>query len=119
MLFNRLVNNAAKEKPRYNRAYSRQDRSCFRRSYDASDNDEGLPLAYNKDMQEDKEAIFDAFDTVKICLTTFIPMLDTMTAIPENMRKAAAGGFINATDCADYLVGKDCRSVTHIRPQVK
>ena len=67
----------------------------------------GLPLAYNKDMQEDKEAIFDAFDTVKICLTTFIPMLDTMTALPENMRKAAAGGFINATDCADYLVGKD------------
>ena len=65
-----------------------------------------LPLAYNKDMQEDKEAIFDAFDTVKICLTTFIPMLDTMTALPENMRKAAAGGFINATDCADYLVGK-------------
>ncbi len=66
----------------------------------------GLPLAYNKDMQEDKEAIFDAFDTVKMCLTTFIPMLDTMTAIPENMRKAAAGGFINATDCADYLVSK-------------
>lgn len=66
----------------------------------------GLPLAYNKDMQEDKEAIFDAFDTVKICLTTFIPMLDTMTALPDNMRKAAAGGFINATDCADYLVGK-------------
>ena len=66
----------------------------------------GLPLAYNKDMQEDKEAIFDAFDTVKICLTTFISMLDTMTALPENMRKAAAGGFINATDCADYLVGK-------------
>ena len=66
----------------------------------------GVPLAYNKDMQEDKEAIFDAFDTVKICLTTFIPMLDTMTALPENMRKAAAGGFINATDCADYLVGK-------------
>ena len=66
----------------------------------------GLPLAYNKDMQEDKEAIFDAFDTVKICLKTFIPMLDTMTALPDNMRKAAAGGFINATDCADYLVGK-------------
>ena len=66
----------------------------------------GLPLAYNKDMQEDKEAIFDAFDTVKMCLKTFIPMLDTMTAIPENMRKAAAGGFINATDCADYLVSK-------------
>jgi len=66
----------------------------------------GLPLAYNKDMQEDKESIFDAFDTVKMCLTAFIPMLDTMTAIPENMRKAAAGGFINATDCADYLVSK-------------
>ena len=66
----------------------------------------GLPLAYNKDMQEDKEAIFDAFDTVKMCLTAFIPMLDTMTALTENMRKAAAGGFINATDCADYLVGK-------------
>ncbi|MCR4594138.1 MAG: argininosuccinate lyase, partial [Clostridiales bacterium] len=57
----------------------------------------GLPLAYNKDMQEDKEAIFDAFDTVKICIKTFIPMLKTMKAIPENMRKAAAGGFINAT----------------------
>ena len=66
----------------------------------------GLPLAYNKDMQEDKEAIFDAFDTVKMCLTAFIPMLDTMTALPENMRKAAAGGFINATDCADFLVSK-------------
>lgn len=66
----------------------------------------GLPLAYNKDMQEDKQAVFDAFDTVKMCLTAFIPMLDTMTALPENMRKAAAGGFINATDCADYLVGK-------------
>ena len=66
----------------------------------------GLPLAYNKDMQEDKEAIFDAFDTVKMCLTAFIPMLDTMTALTDNMRNAAAGGFINATDCADYLVGK-------------
>ncbi|NLA77094.1 MAG: argininosuccinate lyase, partial [Clostridiales bacterium] len=66
----------------------------------------GLPLAYNKDMQEDKEAIFDAFDTVKMCLTAFIPMLDTMTALTDNMYKAAAKGFINATDCADYLVGK-------------
>jgi argininosuccinate lyase len=66
----------------------------------------GLPLAYNKDMQEDKEAIFDAFDTVKICLSTIAPMIDTMKMIPENMRKAAAGGFINATDCADYLVSK-------------
>lgn len=66
----------------------------------------GIPLAYNKDMQEDKEAIFDAFDTVKMCLTAFIPMIDTMKVNAENMRKAAAGGFINATDCADFLVGK-------------
>ena len=66
----------------------------------------GLPLAYNKDMQEDKDLTFEAIDTVKMCLTAFIPMIDTMTALPENMRKAAAGGFINATDCADYLVGK-------------
>ena len=51
-------------------------------------------------------AIFDAFDTVKICVDTLIPMIDTMRVIPENMRKAAAGGFINATDCADYLVSK-------------
>ncbi|MGN0550276.1 MAG: argininosuccinate lyase [Acutalibacteraceae bacterium] len=66
----------------------------------------GIPLAYNKDMQEDKEAIFDAVDTVKMCITAFTPMLDTMKVIPENMRSAAAGGFINATDCADYLVKK-------------
>lgn len=66
----------------------------------------GLPLAYNKDMQEDKEAVFDAVDTLHMCLTAFIPMLDTMKVLPQNMRKAAAGGFINATDCADYLVGK-------------
>ena len=65
-----------------------------------------LPLAYNKDMQEDKEAIFDAVDTVKLCISTFIPMLSTMTVLSENMRQAAAKGFINATDCADYLVKK-------------
>lgn len=64
----------------------------------------GTPLAYNKDMQEDKEAIFDAVDTVKLCLKTFIPMLETMTVYKDNMRNAAARGFINATDCADYLV---------------
>ena len=58
----------------------------------------GIPLAYNKDMQEDKEAIFDAFDTVKMCLTAFTPMVDTMTVLKDNMRKAAAAGFINATD---------------------
>ena len=66
----------------------------------------GLPLAYNKDMQEDKEAIFDAFDTVEMCLTAFTPMLATMTVNKENMRNAAAKGFINATDCADYLTKK-------------
>jgi argininosuccinate lyase len=66
----------------------------------------GLPLAYNKDMQEDKEAIFDSLNTVKMCLTAFIPMLDSAKILTENMRKAAAKGFINATDCADYLVAK-------------
>ncbi|SDO00588.1 argininosuccinate lyase [Acetanaerobacterium elongatum] len=65
-----------------------------------------LPLAYNKDMQEDKEAIFDACDTVKLCLKTFTPMIETMTVLKENMRAAAAKGFINATDCADYLTKK-------------
>lgn len=66
----------------------------------------GLPLAYNKDMQEDKDAVFDGLDTVKMCLTALTPMIATMRMLPENMRKAAAGGFINATDCADYLVSK-------------
>ena len=66
----------------------------------------GLPLAYNKDMQEDKEAIFDAIDTLALCLTTITPMLDTMRTLPANMRRAAAAGFINATDCADYLTKK-------------
>lgn len=66
----------------------------------------GLPLAYNKDMQEDKEAIFDALDTVDICLDTMAPMLGTMRVLPDKMRAAASGGFINATDCADYLVKK-------------
>lgn len=66
----------------------------------------GIPLAYNKDMQEDKEAVFDAFDTVNACLGVFTPMIETMTVNKANMRKAAAAGFINATDLADYLVGK-------------
>ncbi len=66
----------------------------------------GLPLAYNKDMQEDKELIFDAFDTVDACLTVTTPMVGTMTFLPDNMRRAAAAGFINATDLADFLVGK-------------
>lgn len=66
----------------------------------------GTPLAYNKDMQEDKEAIFDALDTVDLCITTLNPLVKTMTVLKDNMKKAAAKGFINATDCADYLVEK-------------
>ena len=66
----------------------------------------GLPLAYNKDMQEDKEALFDAVDTVKMCVSTFIPMLKSAKILSENMRHASAKGFINATDLADYLVKK-------------
>ena len=66
----------------------------------------GLPLAYNKDMQEDKEALFDALDTVELSLKVLAPMLRTAAFHPENMRAAAAKGFINATDCADYLVGR-------------
>ena len=66
----------------------------------------GLPLAYNKDMQEDKEPVFDAIDTVEMCLPVFAAMIDTMTVRTDNMRKAAGKGFINATDCADYLTKK-------------
>lgn len=64
----------------------------------------GLPLAYNKDMQEDKEGVFDAVDTIKMCLPVFTNMLKTMTVKKENMYKAAKGGFMNATDAADWLV---------------
>ena len=63
-----------------------------------------LPLAYNKDMQEDKEPVFDAIDTIKMCLPVFTAMIDTMKVRKENMLKAAKGGFTNATDAADYLV---------------
>ena len=66
----------------------------------------GLPLAYNKDMQEDKEGVFDAADTVDMCLDVFTPMIETMNVLPENMMLAAQKGFINATDLADYLVKK-------------
>jgi argininosuccinate lyase len=66
----------------------------------------GIPLAYNKDMQEDKEAVFDAIDTVKQCLRVLTPMFATMELCRENMKKAALKGFINATDCADYLTKK-------------
>ena len=66
----------------------------------------GIPLAYNKDMQEDKEAVFDAIDTVKQCLRVLTPMFSTMQILKDNMKKAALKGFINATDCADYLTKK-------------
>lgn len=66
----------------------------------------GTPLAYNKDMQEDKELIFDAIDTVNLSLSTINPLIETMNVLKDNMKSAAEKGFINATDCADYLVGK-------------
>ncbi len=80
----------------------------------------GLPLAYNKDMQEDKECVFDASDTVKMCLDVFAPMISTMSVNAENMRKAACEGFINATDLADYLVkkGMPFRSAYKISGQI-
>ena len=66
----------------------------------------GLPLAYNKDMQEDKEAVFDAIDNTSMCISIFTNMLDTATVKADAMHKAAEGGYINATDCADYLAKK-------------
>ena len=66
----------------------------------------GIPLAYNKDMQEDKEALFDALDTCELAIKTFTGMIKTMKVNVKNMRKGAAGGFTNATDLADYLVKK-------------
>jgi argininosuccinate lyase len=66
----------------------------------------GLPLAYNKDMQEDKQPVFDALDQVKMCLSVMTPMIATMKVLPENMLQAARKGFINATDLADYLTRK-------------
>ncbi len=66
----------------------------------------GIPLAYNKDMQEDKEAVFDALDNTKLCAELFTAMIATMTVKTARLREAASGGFINATDCADYLVKK-------------
>ncbi len=66
----------------------------------------GLPLAYNKDLQEDKEAVFDTVDTLKACVRVMIPLVETLEVRPERMREAAAGDFTNATDLADYLVLK-------------
>ncbi len=80
----------------------------------------GLPLAYNKDMQEDKQAVFDAVDTAELCRKVMIPMVGTMKVIPANMMKAAQSGFINATDLADYLVkkGMPFRSAYKISGQI-
>ena len=66
----------------------------------------GLPLAYNKDMQEDKEAVFDCEDTVKMCLRVFTDLLPSLTFNVASMAQGAAGGYTAATDCADYLVKK-------------
>jgi argininosuccinate lyase len=66
----------------------------------------GIPLAYNKDMQEDKEAVFDAGDTVKSCISVLVPMLDTMNINKDTIKSNLKGGFLNATDLADYLVEK-------------
>ncbi|MCI1230799.1 MAG: argininosuccinate lyase [Lactobacillus delbrueckii] len=80
----------------------------------------GLPLAYNKDMQEDKEALFDAIDNVELCLETFIPMIKTLEANEKSMHQAAQKGFINATDLADYLTkkGMPFRDAYHISGQL-
>ncbi|SHI87193.1 argininosuccinate lyase [Clostridium cavendishii DSM 21758] len=80
----------------------------------------GLPLAYNKDMQEDKEQIFDSVDTVKICLSVFAKMIDTMKVNKENMEKACRDGFINATDLADYMVkkGMSFRDAHHVTGEI-
>ncbi|TCT16345.1 argininosuccinate lyase [Natranaerovirga pectinivora] len=80
----------------------------------------GLPLAYNKDMQEDKELVFDAIDTVKTSLVLFAPMIDTMKFLKENMYKSCQNGFTNATDVADYLVVKSIpfRDAHHIVGQL-
>ena len=80
----------------------------------------GLPLAYNKDMQEDKEAVFDACDTVKMCIDVFAGMIETMSVCTDNMKAAAQKGFINATDLADYLVkkGMPFRSAYKISGQI-
>ena len=72
-----------------------------------------LPLAYSKDMQEDKEALFDALDTVNL-VDAFAPMLENAKFDVRRMAEAAAGGFINATDCADYLIKKGLHSATRI-----
>ena len=80
----------------------------------------GIPLAYNKDMQEDKESVFDATDTLHMCLDVMTPMIATMSVRADNMKKAAQGGFINATDLADYLVkkGMPFRSAYKISGQI-
>ena len=91
---------------RYLDAYVQMLRRDVERLGDCKKRTLVMPLAYNKDMQEDKEALFDALDTVELSLKVLAPMLRTAAFHPENMRAAAAKGFINATDCADYLVGR-------------
>ena len=76
----------------------------------------GLPLAYNKDMQEDKEAVFDALDTVNLCLTVFAPMVETMKVLPDNMRRAAAGASSTPPTVRITWWARDCPSAMRIRP---
>ena len=105
------------KKPRYSRAHPRKDRACIRQLMALLTVMKALPLAYNKDMQEDKECIFDSYDTVKQCLEVFTPMIASMKVNRERMLSAASEGFLNATDCADYLTKKGCLSATHTRSQ--
>lgn len=75
----------------------------------------GLPLAYNKDMQEDKEGIFDTADTLQGALKLLAPMIETMKVNREKMFRAVSNDYANATDIADYLAKKGCRSVRRMR----
>ena len=105
-LLHRLLHHAPEEEPRCGRAGSGQDWPGVRGPHHPADHDEGAAPGYNKDMQEDKEALFDAIDTVEVCLPVFAAMVNTLSVRRHNMERAAAGGFINATDCADYLTKK-------------
>ncbi len=105
-LFDRLLHYAPEEESGRRGADPRQNRPGLRGPYGPADRDEGHSLAYNKDMQEDKEATFDAFDTLFACLDMFTRMFKTLKFNQESMEKGAARGFANATDAADYLVKK-------------
>ena len=102
----RFLYYAAKEKSRHGGAHQGQDGKGIWKPYDPLTVMKSLPLAYNKDMQEDKECTFDAADTVISCLKVFTGMISTVTFKTQNMHDTAGKGFTNATDAADYLVKK-------------